>query len=426
MNYAVGGNTKIYGSVLLRYRERDFAAVPYQNGSTTTWGLTYADFEPYYTEAEALYQVHGQTSTDPTTPPRSADYPFPPVAPEPQLEEIATVIAQQGLHPTHLPLGLTRQADDPSSDAEVCGIMSALKQPNVTLKTGAKVVSLHTNPSGQMIKGVEAELGGQSYLFLADIVVVACGAVNSAALLLRSGNDAHPKGLANRSDQVGRNLMKSLMTVVVQLSTKANSGMFPKSLYVNDFYWGDNDFPYPMGHIYNTGGLLADIIFAEAPPLLPILARFMPGFGLKQLATHSIGWWVQSADLPEANNRVYWKDNKIVVDYNPNNSEAHDRLVYRWMDVLKTVEKNLDGFQKGVMHPRGEMPLQVMAHQCGTCRMGTDPATSVLDLNCRAHDLDNLYIVDASCFPTSASISPALTIMANALRVGDHLLQRLG
>lgn len=426
MNYAVGGNTKIYGAALLRYREQDFAAVQHQQGTSPAWGLTYADFEPYYLAAEQLYQVHGQTSNDPTSPPRSGEYPFPSLAPEPQLSELTAALTSQGLNPTALPLGLTTQADDPTNDAEICGITPALTQANVTLKTGAKVMCLHTNPSGRVVKGVEAEIGGQAFLFLADIVVLACGAVNSAALLLRSANDIHPSGLANRSDQVGRNLMKSLMTVVVQLSTKPNSGTFPKSIYVNDFYWGDKEFPFPMGHIYNTGGLLADIIFAEAPPLLPVLAKFMPGFGVKQLATHSIGWWAQTADLPDAKNRVSVNGDKIVIEYRPNNSEAHDRLVYRWMDILKTVEKDLDGFQKGMLHPRGEAPLQVMAHQCGTCRMGTDPATSVLDLNCRAHDLDNLYVVDGSCFPASASTSPALTIMANALRVGDHLVERLG
>lgn len=425
MNYAVGGNTKIYGAALLRFRERDFEAVQHQAGTSPEWCVQYAAFEPYYTEAEALYKVHGQATGDPTAPPRSADYPFPAVAQEPQIAPLYDAIAQQGLHPSPLPLGLTRQEDDPTNDSEVSGIAPALTHPNVTLKTGAKVVCLHTNPSGRIVKGVEAEINGQSYLFIGDIVVLACGAVNSAALLLRSTSDCHPKGLANSSDLVGRNLMKGLMTAVVQLSTKPNSGAFLKGMYVNDFYWGDGDFPYPMGHIQNSGGLLTDVIFAEAPPMFSVLAKFMPGFGLKQLATHSIGWWAQTEDLPDPKNRVRVEQGKLFVDYAPNNNEAHDRLVYRWIDVLKTVEKTVAGFQRGVMHPRGEIPIQVMANQCGTCRFGTDPATSVLDPNCRTHDVDNLYIVDGSFFPSNASVSPALTIMANALRVGDHLISRL-
>ena len=297
---------------------------------------------------------------------------------------------------------------------------------NVTLKTSAKVVALHTEPTGKVVKAIEAKISGQTYLFFADIVVLSCGAVNSAALLLRSANDQHPRGLANSSDLVGRNLMKSLLTAIVQLKTggKANQGDFLKTIYVNDFYWGDTDFPYPMGHIYNAGGLLSDVIFAEAPPLLSVLAKFMPGFGLKQLATRSIGWWAQTEDLPDPNNRVRVEKNKLYIDYTPNNLEAHDRLIYRWIDVLKTAEKKLGGFQRS-NHPRGEVPLQVMANQCGTCRFGEDPATSVLNAHCRTHDVENLYVVDASFFPSSASVSPALTVMANALRVGEHLIDRL-
>jgi choline dehydrogenase-like flavoprotein len=425
MNYAIGGNTKIYGAVLARFREQDFETVNHQSGVSPEWGIKYADFEPYYTAAEQLYQVHGQVGADPTEPLHSQDYPFPAVSHDPQIEFIVEGLTQQGLHPAPLPLGLTRQTDDPTNDSEVSGIVPALKHPNVNLKTGAKVVCLHTNPSGRAVKGVEAEIAGQSYLFLADLVVLSCGAVNSAALLLRSSSDRNPNGLANSSGLVGRNLMKSLMTVVVQLSTKPNSGAFPKTVCVNDFYGGDRDFPYPMGHIQNAGGLLTDIIFAEAPPMFSILAKFMPGFGLKQLATHSIGWWAQTEDLPNPDNRVCVEGEKLSIDYTPNNVEAHDRLIYRWTDMLKTIEKELDGFQRGVMHPRGEIPIQVMANQCGTCRFGEDPKTSVLDLNCRTHDIDNLYVVDSSFFPSNASVSPALTIIANALRVGDHLIERL-
>ncbi len=425
MNYAVGGNTKIYNGALLRLREQDFEAVKHQGGISPAWCLKYADFAPYYTEAEALYQVHGQSSSDPTEPSHSSEYPFPAIEHQAQVQDVVTAIEKQGLHPASIPLSLNLQAEDPTGDAEMYGINPALKYPNVTLKTGAKVVCLHTNPSGRVVKGVEAEIGGQCYLFLANIIVLACGAVNSAALLLNSRSDLHPQGLANSSDLVGRNLMKGLMTAVVQLSKKQNSGVFSRSIYVNDFYWGDQDFAYPMGHIYNTGGLLTDPIFTEAPPMLSVLAKFMPGFGIKQLATHSIGWWAQTADLPDLDNRVRLIGNKIQINYTPNNTEAHDRLIYRWIEILKGVEKSIDGFQPGVLHPKGEAPLAVMAHQCGTCRFGEDPQTSVLDPNCRAHDLDNLYVVDGSFFPSNASVSPALTIMANALRVGEHLIDQL-
>jgi choline dehydrogenase-like flavoprotein len=422
-NYAIGGNTKIYGAVLMRMREQDFEAKNHQKGISPEWCLKYQDFEPYYAEAEQLYKVHGRLGDDPTEPPRSADYPYPPNDHEPQIQEVVDAIAQQGLHPTALPLGLTRQSDDPTNDSEVSGIAPALKHANVTVKTSAKVVCLHTNPSGQVVKAVEAEINGRPYLFLGDIVVLACGAVNSAAILLRSCSDVCANGLANSSGLVGRNYMKHRLTAVVQRSPKANSGKFQRSVSVNDFYWGTKDFAYPMGHIQNTGGLLQDIIFAESPPILSGLAQVMPGFGLNQMATNSIGWWLQTEDLPDPNNRVRLNGSKLYVDYTPNNTEAHERLVYCWIETLKAVEKSLA--QRSAPHPSGEMPISVVANQCGTCRFGEDPNTSVLDPNCRAHDVDNLYVVDGSFFPSNAAVSPALTIMANALRVGDRLIERL-
>ncbi|MEM9162841.1 MAG: GMC family oxidoreductase [Cyanobacteria bacterium P01_F01_bin.4] len=428
-NYAIGGNTKIYGASLMRMRDRDFESVTYQDGVAPEWPLKYADFAPYYTAAEQLYQVHGdygpEGGPDPTEPSHSQDYPYPAVEHEPLMQPIVDAIAQQGLHPAPLPLSLTRQDDDPTGDAEVFGINPALKYDNVTLKTSARVVSLHTNPAGTEIKGVQAEVGQQAILFTGHIVVLACGAVNSAALMLGSANEKHPNGLANHSDQLGRNLMKPQMTVIVERGAANNSGTFPRSVSINDFYWGDGDYTYPMGHIENTGGLLQDVIFAESPPLLSVIAKRMPGAGLKQLAVRSIGWWAQTGVLPNPNNRVYWQKQKLRFEFTPNNTEAHDRLVYKWLEVLKALEKTSKDVQRSGVYPRGEAPVQVVGYQSGTCRMGSDPAASVLDVNCRTHEIDNLYVVDSSFFPSCASVSPALTVMANALRVGDHLVARL-
>lgn len=424
-NYAVGGNTKIYGATLMRLREKDFEAVPHQDGTSPEWPLKYADFEPYYTAAEKLYQVHGDVTADATEPVHSGPYPFSAVDHPPLMQPIVGALAEQGLHPAALPLSLTRQDDDPTGDAEVFGIQPALKHDNVTLITGAQVVSLHTNPSGRVVKGVQAEIGEQSILYVGNIVVLACGAINSAALLLASANAKHPNGLANGSDQVGRNLMKQQMTSIVQLSTSANSGQFSRSVGVNDFYWGDRDYAYPMGHIYNTGGLLQDVMFTESPPLLSVLARVLPGVGIKQLAMRSIGWWTQTEVLPDPKNRVRLEKGKLRLEFTPNNTEAHDRLVYRWIEALQTMEKATKGIQRSGVHPRGEAPLQVVAHQCGTCRMGTDPATSVLNTQCRTHEIENLYVVDSSFFPSCGAVSPALTVIANALRVGAHLKESL-
>lgn len=420
--YAVGGNTKIWSGVLQRRRERDFEQVQHQGGLSPAWPLNYQDFEPYYTEAEQLYQVHGKAEGDPTEPPHREAYPFTEIDHEPLVQRIGDTLAQQGFHPTHLPLGL---GDRGRTDAEDTGISPILNHDNITLKTSAQVVALHTNPSGSEIKAVEATIGEQSYLFLGNIVVLACGAVNSAALLLRSANDKHPNGIANGSGQVGRNLMKQLLSVVVQLTSASNSGSFSRTLGLNDFYWGDQDFPYPMGHVQNSGGIFQDVIFAEAPPILSALSRLMPNFGLRQLATHSIGWWLKTEDLPDPNNRVRYVGEKLRIDYKANNVEAHDRLVYRWVDVLKSVEQDQPNVFNRTTHPRSHMPIQVVAHQCGTCRFGEDPATSVLNLDCRTHEVHNLYVVDSSFFPSHASVSPGLTVIANALRVGDRLIEQL-
>jgi choline dehydrogenase-like flavoprotein len=422
-NYAVGGNTKIWSGVLMRLRERDFEEVRHQDGISPAWSLKYQDFEPYYTEAEKLYQVHGKLGDDPTEPKHSEDYPRPKVNHESYIEMVSDVLSKQGMHPNYLPLGLGNQG---RTDSEDSGITPAIEYDNVTFKYSARVVCLHTNPSGTEIKAVQAKIKGQSYLFMGDIVVLACGAIDSAALLLRSANEKHPNGIANGSDLVGCNLMKQQLSVVVQLISSANSGLFQRTLGINDFYWGNGDYPYPMGHVENSGGILQDVIFSEAPPILSALARIVPEFGLRQLATHSIGWWLQTEDLPNPNNRVKVSGDRLQIDYLPSNVEAHDRLVYRWIDILKNVEAAQPTmFNRRNAHPRSDMPVQVVAHQCGTCRFGEDPATSVLDLDCRAHEVDNLYIVDSSFFPSSASVSPGLTVIANALRVGDRLIQRL-
>ena len=416
--YCVGGNTKIYSGVLMRLRERDFQQIEHQDGISPEWPLKYQDFEPYYTEAEKLYRAHGKVGEDPTEPPRTEDYPLPPVERIPQIQEISARLSQYGLHPCHLAIGI---GDEGRTDSEDTGVSPAIRAGHdVTLRTSAQVVALHTNPSGTEVKAVEAIIKGQSYLFISHIVVLACGAINSAALLLRSANEKHPRGLGNSSDLVGRNLMKHLMSVILQQSPQPNSGLFQRSLYINDFYWGDQDFPYPMGHIQDSGGILQDVIFSESPPILSVAAKLMPGFGLKQLAKRSLGWWLQTEDLPNLNNRVTVKDNKLHLNYTPNNLEAHDRLLYRWQEVLKATDKQSRG-----IHPYGSVPISVVAHQCGTCRFGTNPKSSVLDVNCRTHDLDNLYVVDGSFFPSSAAVSPALTIIANALRVGAHLIERL-
>jgi choline dehydrogenase-like flavoprotein len=444
--YWVGGNTKVYGAALLRLRERDFTQVIHKDGISPAWELTYQDFAPYYTQAEKLYDVHGDRGTDPTEPPCDDPYPYPGVSHEPDMQTIADGIHKLGYHPFHLPLGLKLNEQDRTqspcircdtfdgypclvgakADAEVNAIRPARAQySNLTLVTNAKVLRLQTSRSGREVTGVETEINGEHHVFQGDIVVVACGAINSAVLLLRSANDQHPNGLANRSDQVGRNFMKHVATALVALHTEPNPANFQKTIAVNDFYWGEPDFPYPMGMVQNTGNVLADMLPAEAPPLMAPYVKLIPQYERHLIAERTVGWWLQTEDLPDPNNRVRVENGTIYLDYTQNNTETANRLIHRWTSVLKAIDRKAMHVIPFSLYPRAHLPVQAVAHQCGTCRFGSDPTTSVLDLNCRAHDIDNLYVVDGSFFPSNSGVNPTLTIMANALRVGDHLAERI-
>jgi len=288
------------------------------------------------------------------------------------------------------------------------------------------VKRLETDSSGREIKGVLVERNGSLETYSADLVVVSCGAINSAALLLRSADDKHPRGLANSSDVVGRHYMGHTNSVMMAISKCPNPTIFQKTLGVNDFYFGSKDFEYPMGHISFVGKLDAITLKAGAPALAP-------NFTLELMAKHSLDFWLTSEDLPDPNNRVTIdRDGKIVLTYTPNNLEAHERLQAKLKQAMKQTNCSIHGHEchQGLfarnLYVGQKIPLAGVAHQNGTIRFGNDPKTSVLDANCKAHDLDNLYVVDGSFFPSSAAVNPALTIMANALRVGDHLLDRLG
>ncbi|MBW4563955.1 MAG: GMC family oxidoreductase [Mojavia pulchra JT2-VF2] len=436
-HYYVGGNTKFYGGALFRLREQDFETVIHQGGISPEWPLKYQDFAPYYDQAEKLYEVHGKRGLDPTEPQASKDYPFPAINHEPYIEDIHYSLKDIDLHPFYLPLAIKLNEVNrhlsacircdtcdgfpclinAKADADVNCIRPAITYTNLRLITEAKVVRLHTNASGNTVTGVEAEIAGQHQIFTGNIVVVACGAINSAALLLKSANDKHPNGLANSSNLVGRNYMAHNFAVVMTLSTKLNPTVFQKTLAVNDFYWGDQDFTYPMGSVQMLGNVNKDRIAAHAPPMMPSIIA-------ETVANHSVAWLLVNEDLPDANNRVRVNGEKIVIDYTNNNQEAFNRLIKRWVEVLKSIEQPQKPGQFSFCVPQ-KMTIKEVGHQCGTCRFGENPKTSVLDINCRTHDIDNLYVVDGSFFPSSAAVNPSLTIIANALRVGEHLLERM-
>jgi choline dehydrogenase-like flavoprotein len=436
-HYNVGGNSKFWGAALFRLRERDFEKVVHPDGISPEWPVKYGDFAPYYTQVEKLYDVRGKRGVDPTEPPISEEYPCPPISHEPRIQEIVEGLEAQGLHPFWLPTAIRRNETEPhlsecircdtcdgfpclvnaKADGELNGARPALQYPNVTLITEARVERLLTSTSGREVSGVEVEIKGVIQVFKGDLVVVSCGAINSAALLLRSANAQHPRGLANSSDQVGRNYMYHLLGFMVAVSRKPNPTVFEKTLGLNDFYWGEKDYSYPMGNIQTTGKVTGGMIAAA-------FKEPVPGMTFAEMAARSTDWWFMTEDVPDPNNRVTWEKGTIKITYTENNRASFDRLQARWLEILRRIEGR-DGGASDVPYVQTKIDINGVAHQCGTCRFGTDPKTSVLNVNCRTHDLDNLYVVDSSFYPSSAALNPTHTLLANALRVGDHLLERL-
>ena len=445
-NYWVGGNTKFYGAALFRLRREDFGEIKHGGGVSPAWPISYEDLEPYYTEAEHLYHVHGLRGEDPTDPPAGAPYLHPAVSHEPRIQQLSDDFARLGLQPFHVPLGVMLDEQNPrtsrcircetcdghpclvyaKSDAQVLCVDPALRHPNVTLLTGAYVSRLGTTASGREVNRVVVERGGATEESSADIVVVAGGAINSAALLLRSATDKHPGGLANGSDVVGRHYMGHVNSVLMAISKCPNPTIFQKTLAVNDFYFGAKDWEYPMGHISFVGKLDGETLRAGAPAIAP-------GWTLDLMARHSLDFWLTSEDLPDPKNRVRLdRAGDIVLAYTPNNGEGHQRLIEKLKSLMKQQTKCPvhghechEGLFARNLYLGQRIPLAGVAHQNGTVRFGRDPKTSALDVTCKAHELDNLYVVDASFFPSSGAVNPALTVVANALRVGDHLLARL-
>jgi choline dehydrogenase-like flavoprotein len=438
IHYYVGGNTKVYGAALLRFRKEDFGEVKHHGGISPAWPISYEDLETYYTKAEYLYQVHGQRGIDPTEPPASAPYSYPPVSHEPRIQELFDDLHRIGHNPFSLPLGILLDEENQrrsrcircdtcdgfpcmvnaKADAQVICVDPALECKNVSLLTGAYVTGLETSPSGLEVTKVLVERNGVREEYSADIVVVSCGAINSAALLLRSANDKHPNGLANSSDVVGRHYMCHNNSAFLAISKRPNPTVFEKTLGLNDFYFGSKDWDYPMGHLQMLGKSNAEMLKGDAP----IIA---PGMALDFMAKHAIDFWMTSEDLPHPHNRVTVNaKGQITLHYTENNVEGHKRLTDKLKGMLNAIgcENRLlpCSFYLGK-----KIPIAGTAHQCGTVRFGRDPRTSALDVNCKAHDLDNLYVVDGSFFVSSTAVNPGLTIIANALRVGDHLIERM-
>jgi len=447
VHYFVGGATKMYGAALYRLRPQDFGEIRHVDGPSPAWPLGYDDFEPWYTKAEWLYQVHGSHGADPTEGPWSRQYPWPAVSHEPRIQEIADDLKGVGYHPFPAPCGiLLDEANRPKSacvrcdtcdgfpclvhaksDAEVLGVRPVLDLPNVTLLVGAEVQFLRTNPAGSAVSTVLVSRAGQTEEYSGDVVVLCAGAANSARVLLRSANDEHPNGLANGSDQVGRNYMFHNSNAVVAIDREPNNTVFQKTLGLNDFYFAGEGVQgesrsWPFGNIQLVGKSNAAAMRGEEPKLTALA----PAFSLDEVASHAVDFWLTTEDIPKPDNRItVGKDGTIGLAYRQSNQREADSLYKELRVIMNHIGIAAHHVLDKNFYMNMGIPIAGVAHQAGTCKFGTDPRTSVLDVTCKAHELDNLYVVDASFFPSIGAVNPALTVMANAIRVGEHLLGRM-
>ena len=504
--YFVGGQTKVYGAAMFRMRAEDFGVIQHKGGISPAWPISYSDLEPYYTRAEELFHVHGDlgeaptvaggygSSFDPTEPYHSKKYPYAAFSNEPRMQSIEQDVRSLGIHTFPIPLGLKLNEADPvtskcircdtcdgypclvhaKSDADINCIRQIMHLPNVTLMTNSRAIRLLTNSTGTAVTAVEvihsrlrkvagsastsgdvsleATANGNIATYRAGFFAVCAGAINSAVLLLASANDKHPTGLANRSDQVGRNFMYHQADALLALSTQRNEDSYTKTWGTNDFYFKDSDpaYPFPLGQVQPVGSFHFEMMKGDAPPLTP-------GFVLEEMKHYAVPWWLTTEDLPDPENRVtlhnttpLWSESqqpgiggahpsgdtghtnefefvtdaapmRIQLSYTPNNVESFDRLKDRWVDILKRAGHASTSLPLHAYFKK-RIPLEGVGHQNGTCHMGSDPSSSALDANCKAHDLDNLYVVDASCFVSASAVNPSLTIIANAIRVADHLI----
>jgi choline dehydrogenase-like flavoprotein len=435
IHYNVGGNSKMYGAALFRFRESDFEEVSHYGGVSPAWPFGYETLDKYYDEAERLYSVHGKRGVDPSEPPATIEYPELPLPYEPLIQDLERKLKKIGLQPFPLPMGVKLPQDytateapvvlenfdgfpdltDSKADGQVMCLRPALVNKNVTLRTHAYVEKLETDPTGKKVTKVITIINNERISFTSDIVIVACGAVNSAALFLRSINELHPTGLANSSDQVGRNLMLHHNGCLVAFTKKKNDCVFQKSLGIADFYHGAEDSQFPLGEIQLMGRNDPDTI-------LWLAEKLYPGKSYAELKEMTIDFWLTAEDLPLEDNRVTLReDGGIKVAYTPTNYTAYEKLKEK---LKKTFEKlgHIDPDYKDTQWNGYDLDISGMSHQNGTLRFGADPSNSVLDLNCKTHDLDNVYVVDASFFPSCGAFNPALTIAANALRVADHII----
>jgi len=421
--YNVGGNSKFYGAVLSRYRREDFEEIRHREGVSPAWPFPYEILEPWYSRAERMYEVRGDLGDDPTEPAHSAGYAYPPVPDEPPIADVRARLKAKGLHPFSLPLGVNIDAwmskaltpwdahpnsRDGKMDAETAALLKALEFPNVRLETNAKVTKLEAGENGR-IERIHYRRNGEDLFLASKLVILSAGAVQSAVLLLRSADARHPNGLANSSDQVGRNFMNHNSSAVIAVSpTYRNTSIYQKTFGFNDFYLSDGNGGPPLGNVQLLGRISAQVLKGSL--------SWAPEWLLQNITGHAIDFYAMSEDVPNPESRVRVDGDRIVLQWQRTNWDAHLDLVAKLKAVLKSI-----GFPIVLSKP---FDKRTPSHQCGTVRIGNDPASAPLDPYCRSYDHQNLFVVDASFLPTSAAVNPALTVASQALRVADHIASK--
>ena len=434
-----GGSSALYGMVCERFFVGDFT--PRQNfrdpGDSTVpeaWPLTYDQMAPWYAEAEKLLGVRGQP--DPLRP-EAAAVGLPPAPPfSTDSQPLVNYLAGRGLHPYHLPMACDYTEGCTTCQAYLCeksckndagrnGVLPAITEHGAHLLADCRVVRLEADRT--LVRQVICQHGSDMLALQAKVVVLAAGALATPVLLLNSRSGDWPRGLANGSDRVGRNLMRHLMDwieVWPQQGCKITAEN--KEIGLNDFYFlegqkygtvqsaGTMATLAPMDLLTNHPGWQPKALRLLSPAVRPIYDRFFNG-GLVLAAIME--------DLPYLDNRVMPSirssedgRQRLRLRYRLHTSEVRRRA-----EFLRHLKEVLKPFRKLTLRTGGSN--STLGHVCGTCRFGTDPETSVLDPQNRAHEVDNLYVVDASFFPSSTGLNPSLTVAANALRVAAHVNQ---
>ena len=418
VHYVVGGNTKVYGASLPRFRESDFEEVAHLEGVSPAWPFRYADLEPFYGEAERLYAVHGTTGEDPTEPWRSTPYPYAALPHEPYVAALAARLRAAGVHPSATAIGVDLRPGGAcvrcatcdgfpcrlgaKSDAEVCAIDPALATGSARLETGVRVQQLVTDASGRRVAHALGVGPSGPVTVHGRRFVVSAGAANSAALLLGSGGTAHPDGVGNSSGRLGTSFMMHNNAHIAAIDLdRRNDVVFQKTLAVTDWYEDGGD-GHPLGSLQTIGKVQG--------VMMKSWATRVPRPVLDAIAHRSVEWLVMAEDLPDPANRVtLGRSGRIRTSRAARGTRQHGLLLTRARRLMRAA-----GYDVVATQP---FDISMNSHMCGTVVAGVDPRTSVLDGHGKAHDLSNLWVVDAGFFPSSAAMNPALTIAAQALRV---------